>query len=252
MTSAATESSTKTSSSKELAPTFDFAQAEVALKKDPNLNLTEVLAQLATLPPVAKEKRPKPPTAVELVTDGLMKAIKALPDVFGQVKLRGRRQLTKAEIATLEAEKEEIDAAIKALGKRKDEIHVMISVHLDVSAEKKKLVTEETPQDNKGHYLIAAPGNPEIIPIEGSSRYFTREKASDKVTLSMDKLLALYESGGITRAEFLGFTKRTDAIDEEKIRRRLLNKAKAARTREIIEQIKVVTPGRLSINLRGK
>lgn len=252
MTSAATESAATKAASKDLVASFDFAQAEVALKKDPNLNLTEVLAQLATLPPVDPAKRPKPSTAVELVTDGLMKAITAIPDVFGKIKPRGRRQLTKSELASLEAEKVEIDAAIKALGKRKTEIHGMVSVHFDVVAEKQKRTTETTRMDDDGHYLLAAPGNPETAPVEGSGRYFTREKSSDKVTLSMEKLLALYESGDISRAEFLGFTKRTDVIDEEKIRRRLLNKSKAARTREIINQIKDVTPGRLSINLRGK
>lgn len=247
MTSASAATDTK-----ELVHTFDFGKAEIELKANPDLSLTDVLAQLSTLPPIDPAKRPKQPTAVELVTDGLMSAIKAIPGIFGSVKPRGRRQLTKPELASLETEKTQIDTALKALSKRKDEIHSMLSVHADVVAEKRKLANDDTPQDSKGHYLLAAPGSPEIIPIEGSSRYFTREKSSDKATLSMDKLLALYESKEITRAEYLAFTTTQRTIDEEKVRRQLLNRNKRARTREILDKITVVTPGKLSINLRGK
>ncbi|PPS89502.1 hypothetical protein [Streptomyces sp. MH60] len=241
-----------TAKTTEIVPTFDFAATEVELKGDPNLSLTDVLAKLATLPPTDPKNRPKPATAVELVTDGLMSAIQAIPKVFGQIKPRGRRQLTKAELVSLRDEKIEIDTAIKALTKRKDEIHKMVSVHFDVLADKQKRVTEQTRLDKNGHYLLASPGNAETAPVEGSGHYFTREKASDKAVLNLDKLLALYEAGEITRAELLGFTTTTRTIDETKIRRQLLNKNKRERTQAILDKITEIKPGNLSINLRGK
>ncbi|MFE0490187.1 hypothetical protein [Streptomyces griseoaurantiacus] len=236
----------------EITPVFDFDQAVVALRKDSGASLTDVLAELAKLPAADPQDRPKPSTAVELVTDGLMKSIKAIPDVFGKIKPGGRRALAAAELASLQAEKDEIDTAIKALTKRKDEIHAMVSVHFDVLAEKQKRVDEGTPQDKKGHYLIARPGDPETAPVKGSGRYFTRERSSDKAALSHERLLALYEEGKITRAEYLAFTATQRDIDQEKVRRQLLSRTRRQRTQEILDEITVVTPGRLSINLRGK
>lgn len=232
------------------ASSFDFSKVEIELSKDPNLNLSALLGELATLPPVDPKKRPKPSTAVELVTDSLMAAIQVIPKVFGQVKPRGRRQLTKAELAELKAEKVEVDTAIKALEARKKEIHEMVSVHFDVVAERLKRTSEQTPQNKDGHYLLASPGNPETALVPESDKHFTREKAKDTVTYSFTKLLDLYERGEITRTEYLGLTSQVRAIDESKIKSALISKGRRQRTQWILDRIAVVKRGNLSIHLR--
>lgn len=245
-------SSAASTDAKAIVPSssFNFAEVDVQLAKDPNLNLATLLGELATLPPIDPKKRPKPSTAVELVTDSLMKAIAVIPDVFGKVKPRGRRQLTKGELADLKAEKVEVDEAIKALEARKKEIHKMVSVHFDVVAEKLKRTDETTPQNKDGHYILASPGNPETALVPESDKHFTREKAKDTVTYSFSKLLELYESGEITRTDFLAFTSPARVIDEAKIKAALISKGRRQRAQWIIDRITVIKRGNLSIHLR--
>jgi hypothetical protein len=247
VTSAATETT-----STELVPAFDFDKLGVELKNDPSLNLSDVLAKLATLPPVDPDKPVKKASVVELVSGELMLAIEEIPNVFGKVKPpASRRVLNNAELAKLRAEKVQIDLAMKALKLRKDEIHSMVSVHFDVVAEEQKGIDpKKTPKNEKGHYLLASPGNPERADIKDGGKYFTREKAKDKVEWSMDALLSLLENGEITRAEFLAVTSTERVIDLDKIKRLLTLKNKMERTQEIVSKISTVKHGTLSINLR--
>jgi hypothetical protein len=235
-----------------LVPAFDFDQVEIELRNDPKLDLSDVLAKLATLPPVDPAKPVKTATAIELVTDSLMAAITEIPNVFGQVKPpKTRRMLNSTELVELRAEKTQIDIAEKALKKRKEEIHKMVSVHFDVVAERqRKIDPQKTPTNKDGHYLLASAGNPEKALVKDGEKHFTREKAKDKVEWSMDALLDLLETGQITRTEFLSMTSQTRVIDQDKISRLLTLKSKAQRTRQIIQKISVVKYGALSIHLR--
>lgn len=235
-----------------LVPAFNFDQVEIELKNDPKLDLTDVLARLATAPPFDPAKPVKAATAVDLVTAPLMAAITEIPKVFGDVKPpQSRRLLNSTELVSLRAEKIQIDLAEKALKKRKEEIHRMISVHFDVVAERQKRIDpEKTPKNKDGHYLLASAGNPEKAVVKDGEKHFTREKAKDKVVFSMEKLLALYENGDITRAEFLMVTSPTRVVDKAKINRLLTIKNKMHRTQEIVSKISVVTYGALSVHLR--
>lgn len=234
-----------------LVRTFDFDAAALELKKDPSLDLDEVLAKLATLPPVDLKNPVKQATAVELVTDSLMGAITELPEVFGKVKPpKTRRLLNSTELFSLRAEKIQIDIAEKALKARKTEIHEMISVHLDVVAERQRGIDPETtPKNEKGHYLLASAGNPEVVPVKDGDKHFERRKAKDKVEWSMEKLLDLLETGQITRSEFLAMTSQTRVIDKAKIARLLTLPSKMHRTQQIVNQISTVKYGALSIHL---
>ncbi|QDN94876.1 hypothetical protein FNV58_00685 (plasmid) [Streptomyces sp. RLB1-9] len=250
MTSAAATESTST----ELVPSlpFDFDKLGVELKNDPGLNISDVLARLATIPPIDPDKPVKMASVVELVTGELMHAIEEIPDVFGKVKPpASRRVLNTTELAKLRAEKIQIDTAMKALAARKNEIHTMVSVHFDVVAEQQKGIDPtKTPTNKKGHYLIASPGNPERADVKDGLKYFTREKAKDTVEWSMDALLDLLESGKITRAEFRAITSTQAVIDLDKVKRVLTLKSKMPRFQEIVSQISTVKHGTLSINLR--
>ncbi|MEU9405633.1 hypothetical protein AB0E08_08000 [Streptomyces sp. NPDC048281] len=245
MTSAATETTA-------IVRTFDFDKLGAELEKDPKLDLTDVLAKLATIPPADPAKPVKVATAVELFTDKLMGALEAMPKVFGKIRPpKTRRLLTAPELTALRDEKVQIDAAESALKKRKTEIHEMISVHLDVVAERqRKLDPETAPKNKDGHYMLASAGNPERVAVKEGEKHFTREKAKDKVEWDMDTLLALYENSEITRAELLSMTSQTRVIDSDKIKRLLTLKSKMHRTREIVDKISVVKYGALSIHLR--
>ena len=137
-----------------------------------------------------------------------------------------------------------------AVDARKKEIHKMVSVHFDVTAEKLKRTDEKTPQNKDGHYLLASPGYPETALVPESEKHFTREKAKDTVSYSFDKLLDLYERKEITRAEFLAFTTQTRVIDDTKIKQALISKGRRQRAQWILDKIAIVKRGNLSIHLR--
>ncbi|MEU6362259.1 hypothetical protein [Streptomyces albidoflavus] len=235
-----------------IAPTYDFDKAVVALQADTGTNLGALLAELATTPD-PKVRKGADIATVERVGETLMRNIAELPTVFNRVDPTTKRALNKTELAKLLEEKERIDAVEKATKKRKERIHAILSDHFDVIAERQKLVSEDTPTDDKGHYLIAAKGAPETQSIAGSDRYFTRERTSDTTVFSYQTLLALYEAREISRADYLACTRpvRTREIDEDKLRRMLLSKKLRPRAQRLISMIGTVKRGRLSINLRG-
>jgi hypothetical protein len=243
---------TSASTENALVPTFDFTKIDAELEKDPSLNLTDVLAKLAVLPPADPAKPVQTATAVELVTTKLIDAIQAIPAVFGKVKPpKTRRLLDSGELQKLRVEKIQIDAAESALKKRKTEIHSMLSVHFDVYAEKRLNVDpEQTPKNKDGHYLIASAGYPETALVKEGDTHFRRQKAKDRVEWKMEKLLDLFEKGEITRAEFLSMTSQTRVLDEDKIKRLLTLPGKMHRTQEIVTKITEVKHGALSIHLR--
>jgi hypothetical protein len=236
-----------------IVPAYDFDKAVVALQSGTTTNLGALLAELATMPS-PKAKKDADLATVERVGESLMQNIAELPLVFNRVDPTKKRTLTKPELVKLLEEKERIDAVEKATRQRKERIHAILSDHFDCVAERKKLITEETLKDEKGHYLIAAKGAPETQQVDGSGRYFTRERASDTTVFSYERLLALYEAGEITRADFLACTRpvRSREIDEDKLRRMLLSKKLRPRAQRLISLIGEVKRGRLSINLRGK
>ncbi|MFH8483114.1 hypothetical protein [Streptomyces sp. NPDC018055] len=237
----------------DLAPTFDFEKAVVSLKADPGTSLGNLLAELATLPDPKVQKGADLAT-VARVGEALMRNIAELPSVFNRVDPKTKRALNKTELAKLLEEKERIDAVEKAVKKRKERIHAIISDHFDCVADRQKLVTEKTLTDANGHYLIASVGNPETAMVEGQGKYFTRERTSDTTVFSIDMLVALRDAGEISQADFLAVTRpvRKREIDEDKLRKMLLSKRLRPRAQAIISKIGSVRRGRLSINLRGK
>ncbi|MGW1436892.1 hypothetical protein ACWD7M_16775 [Streptomyces griseus] len=237
----------------EIVPAFDFDKAVVSLKADPGTSLGSLLAELATLPDPKVQKGADLAT-VARVGEVLMRNIAELPSVFNRVDPKNRRSLNKTELAKLLEEKERIDAVEKAVKKRKDRIHAIISDHFDCVAERRKAVSATTLKDESGHYLIASKGNPETATIEGQAKYFTRERASDTTDFSIDKLIALRDAGEISQADFLAVTRpvRRREIDEDKLRKMLLSKRLRSRAQAIISKIGTPKRGRLSIHLRGK
>jgi hypothetical protein len=243
-----------TAKTTEIVPTFDFDKAVVQLQKNEDLNLADVLAQLATIPvtaPPASRKKVSKEAAARAAEEAKA-AVEVLPNSFGTVKEpASRRLLNKTELTQVLNEKESLAAAKTAIAKREKAVNEWLSTHFDVYAEDLNLVDpEKTPKDGNGHYLIGASGNRLEQAIEGSDKILTREKANDKADMSHELLLAVYEEGKISRAEYLAFTTQVRDLDEKKIRSAMISPTKRERAQEIIKMITVVKPGVLSIHIR--
>lgn len=236
------------------ASPFDFDKAIVQLQKNEGASLTDILAELAVIPTAAPpaEKKKASKETVARNNEEAIKAISALPEVFGTVKApASRRRFSQAELAKVLTEKNALAEAKKAVTKRESDLNEWVSRHFDVYAEELGLVDPETtPKDAKGHYLIGSAGNRLEQAVEGAEKMLTREKENDKTSMSHDLLLAAYEDGKISRTEYLAYTSNIRVLDEKKVSTALLSKARQERTKEIIEMVTQIQPGKLSIRVR--
>lgn len=244
----------------EIAPTYDFDKLAVSLKANPETDLASLLNELAKVPapsivdkPVVKKADP---SATQALNEEMNRSVAALAKVFGKVALPAtRRELRSHELTGFLTEQEELNAAKKVIEKRLGQIKDSVSDHFDVVVEKAGIAEPgKTPVDKNGHYLVGGSSKEKRLEarVPGAATCFVREKAEDKTSLSGALLLDLYESGKITRAEYLAVTTEVTSrvLDQSKLRAGLLSKARMARTQEIIEAITVVTYGNNSINVR--
>lgn len=240
------------SSSASLVPTYDVDAAAAALSGDPNLSITDLLTQLTSPPPVeADAKTSVMPKKTELPAP-VVKAMDALPTLFGTVQPATRRTLNKPEQARIADERAAIDLVIKALEKRKTEIQEIVSTHFDVDAEKKGLADSETARDEKGHYMIASPGAPELQYIPGHKNYWARQRQGDKTVPSETKLKAAYDKGEISKEEYYAVTRPVSdrVIDEDRIRKMMVSAEQRPVVQKVLSLISVTTRGRNSIYLK--
>ncbi|MEV7675145.1 hypothetical protein [Streptomyces sp. NPDC088752] len=242
-----------------ITPTFNFSQLDESLKTSPDADLGSLLTALAQIPAPQTDKtavKKVAPAVAEQLTEELAQVVKNLPSTFNQVAVPStRRMLKKAELAAFTEEKLRIAAAKKVLDTREKQLNEAAAIHFDVEAEKSGLAKPgETPVDKHGHYLVGGSSKElrQAAQVDGCESFFVREKSADRVNLDMGLLVDALQKGEITRDEFLALTSpvKDRFLDEAKIRRNLLSKARRKRTQEIITKISVVTPGTLSIKLR--
>lgn len=154
------------------------------------------------------------------VTPKLRNALKLLPAVFGKVQPAEARELSPDELVAVTDEATTIQSMAKDLGARLKAIQATIRNHQDAQAEKDGTAEGKTRVADgvaAGHYLLGTPGQPYVTEVEGyetgwQQRYVKGESAPD-----FDLLLGLYESGKITRPEFLSFTREVRVLDENKM-----------------------------------
>lgn len=169
------------------------------------------------------------PTPLTL-TDDQRQALDAIPVVFGKVHPAEPKILDDEEMATLFDEREIVREALAPLQGRDEVIKEIIRHHMDLVAEERNiavpkdivrggtLVSEATPRDKAGHYILASKGNPERANIPGTDQAWSREYREGGVSfaLAADDLLAMYEAGKITRENYLAMTRETRVFDEAK------------------------------------
>jgi hypothetical protein len=177
--------------------------------------LSELLAR-----PAAPLKAVPVPDPVEQVplTEGLLKALRHLPEVFGRVSPAEARRLEAAEVKALTEEVTAIDAVADEIGKRRTAVQEMIRVHQDHLAREAGLpVTVVESGKAKGHLLAAQPGEPFEVAVEGYQEAWQQRYVKGKAELAGAALARLLRDGSITQAEFLGFTRATRVLDQGKM-----------------------------------
>lgn len=232
--------------------TIDYGNAALILQSS-DRSLGEVLAALAApTAPDAKAATSAMPVSGKM-TPELQRALNALPEVFRAVKPpASRRALAQTDLARLLDAKEVRDVLLKELKKWGEEEKEMISTHFDVVAEKEKRAAKKTPRDDKGHYQLATPGNPETVELQDRAQVWSRERAGDTTILSQRLLDDAYAANKISRAEYLAVTTPVTGrvLDEEKVRKLLLSKAGRSRAQKVIKLIGEVKRGVISIHTR--
>lgn len=199
------------------------------LENQPGSTISQ-LADKVVPPPVhvpTAEAAPFPelPSPVAMTPEAT-DALQRLPRMFGTLSLTRRRRLTPRELDGLMAEVAVISHVTGVLGPRLEEIKEIIRVHIDKHAEYEgaavpadilgpdgAVSTPATPRDQKGHYLLARPKDGYQVPAGPMA--WTQEYRAGTVTPSGEELLAAYEKGTITRAEYLGFTREARVFDED-------------------------------------
>lgn len=212
-------------------------KGRIAARKNPDASLTELAQSITEEPPLywgGSDLIPFPPVAPTLVlTDTHKEALKALPEVFGQVQPEERRTLSEDEIKKVYDEHEVLKVIEELIGSRRDALKTTIKHHLDVDAEERNLAVpqpvvvkstgevkvEASPRDAHGHYVLGEKGKPERLPIPGTNQAWSREFRGGSTSVSGARLDELYEAGEISKEDYYAFTREKRVFDEEKARK---------------------------------
>lgn len=231
---------------------------KIALKDAPLTEVTEALLGYIPQEPGTGDF-PKIPAPLEANAD-TRKAFSTLGRLFNKVIVTSRRRMNEAELAELGAELADIQRVSKLLTAREEQIKEYARTHQDVVAEENGLafpadvvrnglkVVSATPRDTKGHYLLAAPQNPEVTEIPGSNGLkFSNQYSSGRSIEDLAYVTRAYEAGEIDEKTYLACTKVVRVPDAAKIR------AHALKTGDTSLLAKVVKKGRASASmyLRG-
>lgn len=202
---------------------------------------------------------PKLPAPLEATAE-TRKSFATLGKVFNKVILTARKRMTDEELADLGAEYSDIQRVAKLLKEREDQIKEYIRTHQDVVAEESGLafpadvirngqrIVTATPRDTKGHYLLAAPQNPEVTEIPGTNGLkFSAQYTSGRTSEDLNYVVRAYEAGEIDEETYKACTVLVRVPDARKIR------AHALKTGDTSLLSKVVKKGRASASmyLRG-
>jgi len=206
-------------------------------------NLAQVMeAMLDGARPVPSdaEVSTKVPVPIGELGDEARQALQALPGIFGKINLGGHRPLTEAELAMLGQEDLALRAVLKDFSARAEQIKDLVRIHADAAAMADGLVTEETPVDDKGRYLLATePKGSHRVHIPGTRKDWSLEYHGNGVEYDLAGLQDLLANGEITRAEFNAMTR--PVVDTANISSFLTRKP--ARALEILARItRIRTP----------
>lgn len=204
-------------------------------------SFAEVQAALTQDAPKVDEVAIPVPGAPEpvVLTDDAKKALRRLPEVFAVVQPTERRALEATEVAAVYAERETLKAIVSLLAGRDENLKEIIRNHMDVVAEVSGEVTDETPVDDKGHYILAAPKQPERVAIPGTNQDWSREYRSGSQSTDPSVLERMLAEGEISRDAYLAMTREVRVFDPNKSM--LSATTKPEYRAEIFQAIKAMT-----------
>jgi hypothetical protein len=172
---------------------------------------------------------PALPTFAE-ITDETKAAMAILPDVVGVVRPSESRVLTDEEVVALFKEQSAVRTVVSNLADIDENIKEIVRHHIDRKAEEDnrvvrkavirngEIVSEATPRDQHGHYLLARKGEPEQVVVPGTGMAYSQEYREGAAAIgnATVELLDLYDRGEITREQYLALTKSVRQYDETK------------------------------------
>lgn len=191
-----------------------IAQGRLALRKD-GADLKSVAAAMLEDEPYDEARTAEPAKRVEM-SDALVHALGVLPAVFGSRQVTEIRQLTEEELRLLGEEQITISEIVKPLETRLEAIKETVRHHMDLTAVADGKVSADTERDSHGHVVVARKSKPEQVAIPGQNKVWSREYRAGRVDIDGARLLDLYETGEITREQYLSFTKAIRVFDEDK------------------------------------
>lgn len=204
-------------------------KGRIVLKSDPDF--AKVRDAMAVIPVVDTERKemvpfPALPTA-PVLTDDVKKALARLKDVFAVVVPDERRALTDEEQKALFDEREVLKEITTLLVDRQEDLKTIVRTHMDVAAEEAgkafPVATDDedghhpaTERDKAGHYILAAPQDPERVHIPGTNQDWSREYATGSLTFDGSVAEAMLEVGEISRDAYLAMTREVRVFDPNK------------------------------------
>lgn len=213
------ETAEGTSASTELEP---VAQGALALVQgDKPWTVFDLAEKLAGPARESKDLKVPAPAPKVKFTDRLRKALKSLPEVFGQVMPDEVRVLDRHELKAVTDEAVTISAVKDELGKRLDSLKETVRNHMDMAAEAAGLpqgASRVAGGAAEGHWLLASDGEPHNVPVDGYADPWQQKKVKGQVTVKStpQDLLDLLITGAISRDEYLSFTEMVRVYSPDK------------------------------------
>lgn len=223
----------------------------LALKERPLSEVAEALLDGGLPTDEAPDEFPAMPTPLT-ATSEIRKALKVLSTTFNQTIVIERRALTTEEIAAIGVEYSAIQDVVKLLGERAEQVKEIVRTHQDVTAEEAgtafpfdvtrngNVIAPATERDVKGHYILAAKGQPNDVEIPGTTLKFSTQFSSGRTTENLAAIQEMFENGEIDEKAYKAMTVVKRVPDADKV------KAYVLKTGEVSILSRIVKRGRNS------
>lgn len=162
---------------------------------------------------------PGPAPRVEF-TAVLRNALKALPDLFGQVMPDKARLLDRHEVKALTDEMNAITVIEEQLKQRKEAIKATMRNHQDFQGQEDGTASGSVRIAEgvaKGHLLLGRAGQPYETPVDGYADCWQQKMVRGKVEVDGSGIFDLFKAGLVEHEEMLAFTRVAGRVyDEDK------------------------------------
>jgi hypothetical protein len=231
---------------------------KLALKDAPLATVAEQLLDGGIPVEEAPSNFPKLPDPLE-VTAATRKSFGILGKLFNQVIMTSRRSLAEKELADLGAEYEGLKDVEKLVGERVDQIKEYIRTHQDCVAEEAGLafpkdvirngnvIAHATPRDANGHYLLAAPKDPNDTVIPGLNKRFSNQFSSGQTKQDLAYITRAFEAGEIDETAYKACTRVVRMPDAHKVSEYVMKTGNVSLLSKIVKRGRPST----SMYLRG-